>query len=723
MDMRAFLARPGTQAAEPVESAQRPRAAVAVATWDRLALGGILALSALLNFYALSREGYGNSYYAAAVKSMLQSWHNFFFVSFDPGGFVTVNKPPLGFWIQVVSARIFGFNGWSLILPEALAGVLAVALLYHLVRRAFGSVAGLIAALALAVTPVLVATNRSNIVDSLLVLAVLLGAWAVLRATETGRLRWLLASVALVGIGFNIKMLQAFLVVPAFFALYLLGTRLRWRTRIWHLAVAGIVLLVVSLSWATAVDLTPASQRPYVGSSSDNSEYNLIFGYNGLERLIGHLGFGRGGISTAQTPSLTSAISSLTNPSAPGGFGENGTPGLQRLLNLQLGGQAGWLLPLALLGIVALGWRTRPRLSHEPQQQQLLLWGLWLLTGATFFSVAGFFHSYYLVMIAPPIAALAGAGLVAMWHDYRESRWRAWLLPASLLGVAVVQAHLLAPYPTYSRWMTPAIVGLAAIAALVLLVTRFLPRLRFERVAVAAAALGVLGLLLAPTVWAAETAIQGGGGPTPIAGPRAQGGFGGGFAGFRGPANGQTATRSEGRRVPGPGEFGTAGDGTRAFPAAPAQAVPAGGFPSGPEQQTDASLIRYLQSQQGNTKFLVAVQNANTAAPIILETGKPVMALGGFLGSDPILTPDTLATLVSNGTVRFFLLSGGRGFGGGFGGTGGSATASLEGWVGNHCTVVPTSTWQTGGSGQVSGGFGFGGAQQLYDCGGARTGS
>ena len=719
MDMRALIARPETQAGEHAEHAERPRAATAVVTWDRLALGATLAISAFLNFYALSREGYGNSYYAAAVKSMLQSWHNFFFVSFDPGGFVSVDKPPLGFWLQVASAKLFGFHGWSLVLPEALAGVLSVALLYHLVRRAFGPVAGLLAGLALAVTPVAVASNRSNIVDSLLVLAVLLGAWAVLRATETGQLRWLLLSVGLVGLGFNIKMLQAFLVVPAFFGLYLLGARLRWRTRLWHLVVAGLVLLVVSLSWATAVDLTPASARPYVGSSSDNSEYNLIFGYNGLERLIGHLGFGRGGISNAQTPSLTSAISNLTNPRGPGGFGENGTPGPQRLFNVQLGGQAGWLLPLALLGIVAVGWRARPRLSHEPRQQ-VLLWGLWLLTGATFFSVAGFFHSYYLVMIAPPIAALAGAGLVALWQDYRESHWRAWLLPAALLGVAAVQAHLLAPYPAYSRRLTPAIIGLAAVAALVLLATRFLPRIRLERVAVAAAALGVLGLLLAPTVWAAETAVQGGGGMTPVAGPRAQGGFRGGFAGFGGPPNGRAGTRTDGRRFPGAGEFGTAGYGTGAFPAPPVQAAPAaGGFAGGPDQQTNASLMQYLEAQQGNTKFLLAVQNANTAAPIILDTGRPVMALGGFLGSDPILTPATLATLVSNGTVRFFLLGAGRGFGG-FGGGGGSTT-SLESWVDNQCTVVPTSTWQPSGSSQVTGGFG--GAQQLYDCGGAKTGS
>lgn len=714
--MRALIARPDTPAAE------RANATTARLTWDRLALGGILALSALLNFYALSREGYGNTYYAAAVKSMLQSWHNFFFVSFDPGGFVSVDKPPLGFWLQAASAEVFGFHGWALMLPAAAAGVLSVALIYALVRRAFGPVAGLIAALALAVTPVVVAASRSNIVDGVLMLAVLLGAWAVLRAAETSRLRWLLAAVVLVGIGFNVKMLEAFLVVPAFFLLYLLGTRLRWRTRVWHLALAGVVLMAVSLSWATAVDLTPAAQRPYVGSSSDNSEYNLIFGYNGLERLIGHFGFGPGAITSARTPSLTSAISTITNPNTLGGVGQNGAVGPLRLLDTQLGGQAGWLLPLAILGILAVGWRARPRLADDPRQQQLVLWGFWLLTGVAFFSVAGFFHSYYLVMIAPPIAALAGAGLVAMWHDYRESRWRAWLLPVTLLVVAAAQSRLLAPYPAYSRWLTPAVLGLVAISALVLLVTRVLPRARLERVAVAAAALGVLGLLLAPTVWAAETTVQGGGGGSPVAGPRVQGDFGGfgGFA-FRGAPAGTGAARDTGRRFPGAGTFGVPGDGERAFPTARLGATPgAGGFAGNAVQQTDASLIRYLEAHQGKTKFLVAVQNANAAAPIILETGKPVMALGGFLGSDPILTPASLATLVGNGTVRYFLLGAGRGFGG-F--AGGGTAASLESWVGNHCTVVPTATWQAGGPSRTSGGFTFGGAQQLYDCGGATAGS
>src|SRR6266851_9008954 len=200
--------------------------------WHRLALGGIMLISIFMNFYQLGQNGFGNLYYAAGVRSMLNNWHNFFFVSYDPGGFVTLDKPPLGFWLQVASAKLFGFTPFSIFLPQALAGVLSVLLLYHLVRRHFGVVAGLLAAVALAISPISVLTNRNNTIDSTLVLVMLLGAWAVLRAAETGKLRWLLLCAVFVGLGFNIKMLQAFLVLPAFGLMYLIGARIGLKRRI-----------------------------------------------------------------------------------------------------------------------------------------------------------------------------------------------------------------------------------------------------------------------------------------------------------------------------------------------------------------------------------------------------------------------------------------------------------------------------------------------------------
>src|SRR2546421_3680622 len=418
-------------------------------SWHQLALGGILLISVFMDFFQLGQNGFG-SYYPPAVRSMMDNWHNFFFASYDPGGFVTIDKPPVGFWLQVISAKIFGFTPFSVLLPQALAGVLSVLLLYFLVRRHFGVVAGLLAALALALSPISVVTNRNITIDSTLALTLLLGAWAVLRAAETGRLRWLLLSAAIVGIGFNIKMLEAYLVVPAYGLLYLLAAPKSLWKRIGHLALALLVLLTVSFSWALAVDLTPASQRPYVGSTQDNSEISLALGYNGINRLLG--GFGRGGFRgshtnnntntatgsvnagrngspTSGTPPTTGTPSTNGNggstttgsnagqlPSGGfGGFFGTGTPGPLRLFNEPLGGQIAWLLPLALCGMLALVWQRRLRLQGDRQQQSLVLWGIWLLTMGIFFSVAGFFHQYYMTEMAPAIPPLFGIGLVTMW--------------------------------------------------------------------------------------------------------------------------------------------------------------------------------------------------------------------------------------------------------------------------------------------------------------------
>ncbi|MDP9365248.1 MAG: glycosyltransferase family 39 protein, partial [Chloroflexota bacterium] len=383
------------------------------ARWERVAFGAVLLLAAVLNLARLDRQGDGNLYYTATVKSMLTSWSNFFFASFDPGGLSTETKPPLGFWVQAAFAAVFGVSGWSVILPQAIAGVLSVALLHGLVRRSFGPAAGLVAGLVLALTPISVAVNRNNTIDALLILCLLGAAWAALRATERGSLRWLLLAAALVGVGFNIKMLQAYLVLPAIFLVYLVGAERRLATRVAHLAAATVVLLVVSFSWATAVELTPEDRRPYVGSSENNSVINLVLGYNGLLRLLPD-----GALRSA----LLGDEEEDANP-IPGTSGGNsveiGAPGPLRLFNRQLGGQIAWLLPLAVVGLVAAWWQGRPGLAgwsiRSGRHRALVLWGGWLLTAAGFFSVASLFHRYYLVTMAAPIAALAGAGVDALW--------------------------------------------------------------------------------------------------------------------------------------------------------------------------------------------------------------------------------------------------------------------------------------------------------------------
>ena len=252
------------------------------AHWHRFALAAVLALAAALDFVRLGQNGWANSYYSAAVRSMLRSWHNFVFASFDPGGLVSVDKPPLALWVEAASAKVFGYSGFAILLPEALAGIAAVWLLYLLVARYFGALAGLLAALALAVSPVSVAINRDNNPDALFVLLLVAAAWAGARAVESGRLRWLVGCAVLVGLAFNTKMLAAAIVVPGLGLAYLVFARTSLKRRVAHLAVAGGVLAVLSASWIVAVDLTPAADRPYVGSTTDNSALSLALGYNGL---------------------------------------------------------------------------------------------------------------------------------------------------------------------------------------------------------------------------------------------------------------------------------------------------------------------------------------------------------------------------------------------------------------------------------------------------------
>src|SRR5215208_506337 len=546
-----------------------------------LLLSAVLALSAFLDLSRLTSEGYGNVYYAATVKDMLDSWHNFFFASYD-AGFVSVDKPPLGFWIQAASAYLLGFHEWSILLPQALAGVLSVSLLYYLVGRSFGPVAGLLAALALALTPISVATDRSNNLESLLALTVLLAAWAFILAAETGRLRWLLVGALVVGVGFNIKMLEAFLVLPAFYLLYLVAAPVGWQRRMIHLGLATVVMVAASLPWVVAVDLTPAGQRPYVGSSSFNTETDLIVGWNGVERVVGH-------------------------------DKDVGDPGPLRLLNRQLAGQIGWLLPLAIVGLVVASWRSwqgRPRLPLRQQRQQaLVLWGTWFISLVVFFSVAGDWDPYYLAMLAPAVGALVGVGVVALWDDYLSPGWRGWLLPLTLLGTASLQLHILAHYPHWSHWLAPTIVILCLAAAASFLVTRLRPRLRISGYPLALAAIssvGLLALLLGPATWAASTDWYGAETRSPTAGPQA------------GPS--ETSSR-----------FGS--DGSEVAP-----------------------MVDYLEANQGDATYLVAAIDSGVASPIILNTDEPVIDFGGFEGRDPVFSIKRLAGLVNHGSVRFFII-------------------------------------------------------------------
>jgi 4-amino-4-deoxy-L-arabinose transferase-like glycosyltransferase len=539
--------------------------------------------------------------------------------------------------------------------------------------------------------------------------------------------------------------------------MYLLGAPLRWRTRLWHLAVSGVVMVALSLAWVIAVDLTPASARPYVGSSGDNSELDLALGYNGIQRLLGMV-FGRGGNSSSGSSIISTITSGSNAVGGPGGASENGVPGIFRLLNTQLGGQVSWLLALGVVGLLATGWGIRwngqslvarvrswfrsaeaRRNAHlSPQQSALALWGGWTLTMAVFFSVAGFFHTYYLSMLAPGIAALAAIGLTLLWRDYRAVGWHGYLLPVALVGAAFVQGVILADYTGWNAWMTPLIVGGSLLIAALLAWWRYaqmathasgsiLPPVIEERgeivdapiytprnalvdrlvrssaIAMVATALGVALLLLGPATWVGVSLASGAGGTLPTAGPSASlaqgGGFGGngsngsGLRGFGGGGlpNGFVPGSTRSGSLDGfPPAFGEQGNG-RFKP---------GNGNGGQSLQVNQQLLAYLEAHRGSARYLLATLNSQTAAPYIIASGQPVIALGGFSGSDQILTVSQLQALVSSGAMRYFLLDGG---GGGFGGQGGNG--QLVSWVAANCTPVSASDY----GGATSGGT-------LYAC-------
>lgn len=397
----------------------------------RCLLTGILLLAAFLRFWNLIQNGFGNLYYAAAVRSMRGSFSRFLFAAYDPAGFISVDKPPVALQVQTLFTFLFGYRGIALLLPQAIAGTLAVFLLYRLVRRDFGTLAGLASALFLALSPMTVAADRMNLPDSLLTLTLLGAAGALLSAIREGSNRALLLCALLLGLGFEIKMWEALVPVPVFAALYLRFAPFPLKQKCLLLAVAGIVLLAVAFSWVLLVDTVPPGQRPYVGGSRNNSAFDLIFVYNGWERWSG----GKDQLGTA----LLGPGGALAGLGATPGFWA-GPPGPLRLFSKALGPQVLWFFGLALAGFAAI-----PGSSGSRERQTALgLWGGWFLIFAIVFSFAGgTLHPYYLTVMSPALAALAGIGLATA---YRAQKTRLWPLPTALGLAALFQGLLLRDY-------------------------------------------------------------------------------------------------------------------------------------------------------------------------------------------------------------------------------------------------------------------------------------
>jgi 4-amino-4-deoxy-L-arabinose transferase-like glycosyltransferase len=628
--------------------------------WARPALLALLLATAVLYLAGLSRNGYANEFYAAAVQAGTKSWKAFLFGSVDSSNFITVDKTPASLWVMELSGRLFGFSSWSLLVPQALEGVATVGVLYATVRRWFSPAAAIIAGAVAALTPVAVLMFRFDNPDALLVLVMTLAAYTITRAIESGLTRWIVLTGALLGLGYLTKMLQAFLVLPVFALAYLWAGQPSLGKRLWQL-LAGIAGLVAAAGWWVAIDLlTPAAGRPYIGGSTDNNILQLTFGYNGLGRLTGGENSAGGGGGTA-AHQLSGAAARLGDGAAqaggaPGGGGTGGgnslfggATGITRLFQSDMGSQISWLLPAALIALAALLWLSRRAPRRDRTRAAALLWGGWLvLTGVVFSYMSGIIHPYYSVALVPAIAALTGIGATALWP--LRHTWTARIILAGTLLVTATWAWvLLDRSPGWFPWLK-VVIGVAAAAAAAMILAG--PAVRAATaLAIAPLSLALIAGLGGPLAYSVDTAATTHGGSIPTAGPTVAG----------------VASRAGGAGSPG------GADGTRG----------AGG--PGGTGSVSSALSRLLESGASGYKWAAATISSTSAASLELgSNGVPVMAIGGFTGSDPAPTLAQFEKLVSAREIHYFVSSGsGAGGPGGSSGSGSQITA----WVKAHFTA------------------------------------
>jgi 4-amino-4-deoxy-L-arabinose transferase-like glycosyltransferase len=679
------------------------------APWVRPALLVLLGATAVLYLWDLGASGWANSFYSAAVQAGTKSWKAFFFGSSDSSNFITVDKPPAFLWPMEISARIFGLNSWSLLVPQALEGVATVGLVYLSVRRWFSAQAALLGGAVVALTPVAAMMFRYNNPDAMLALLLTAATYALVRGLEWAQTRWLVLAGALVGFGFITKMLQAFVVLPVFAVVYLLAAPTGWWRRVWQVCLLGVSVVVAAGWWVAAVALTPAADRPYVGGSQDNSILNLIFGYNGFGRLTGNE---RGSVGGGRFGGAGSA--SMWGPT-----------GWTRLFNSEFGTMMSWLLPGALvMGAVLLLLTIRNRRTDR-ERAALLLWGGSLVTiGLTFSLAQGIIHPYYAVALAPPLGALVGIATMGLWQ--RRDHWTARLGLAGGLAATVWWSYVLLGrtsdwFPSLRPFV--AVVGILGVAAIIALpLLRSVPKLAVAVVSV----LGLSAALAVPLFSTVATAATPHQGAIPSVTPTPAGGFGGpgGFAGGG-------IRRAFGGVVPAFG--GGTGAGTGGGNASPfGNGLPAGGFPGGfpgfrggtgtgtgggtnspfgggfrrnfggtgaagggpggflNASSSNPALTRLLKSDASKYTWVAATVNSNSAAGYQLASDEPVMAIGGFNGTDPAPTLAQFERYVAEGKIHYFIGGGLGGFAGlrGVGGAGGSGDASqITSWVESHFTA------------------------------------
>ncbi|WP_371579377.1 ArnT family glycosyltransferase [Streptomyces sp. NBC_01314] len=644
--------------------------------WARPALWTILVLATALYAWNLSSIT-GNTFYNAAVYSGTKSWKAFFFGALDAGSFITVDKPPFALWVMGLSARVFGYGTWQMMLPMVAVGVGSVALLYRMVKRDFGAVAGTIAALALALTPITVAITRDTNPDPVLVFLMLLGAAALMKAVRTGRVMPLVWSGVAIGFAFNTKMMQAYVVLPVFFLVYLWAANASLGRRIRNLAVGTAALIVSSAWWMVVVDLIPASSRPYIGGSTDNTVWDLVIGYNGFGRIFG----------------ASSSVGSQGNGASFGGEAS-----VYRMFNEIMGGQISWLIPFALIALVG-GLMLRGRAPRtDARRAALMLWGGWFVLHYLTFALAeGTFHPYYVTAMAPGIAALAGAGGVMLYGAFKEksvARW-GWVLPLAVAVSAVWAVVLLQRVSGSGTLYTVAevVAGVAGAAAVIgLLVGRFMRRRKLVGLASLVAVVALLAGPAAYSVSAATTASSSGTNPT--AGPNTGGGMGGGGGtggGQRPSGNAPTGNAPSG--TGNSGSSGSSGSGSSSTSSnstdsstgtqASGDGDGGGGGGMGGGSQVSSEMITYLKKNQDGATWLVAVATDQTASSVILESGQPVISMGGWSGSDEAMTLARLKELVKAGKLHYIVVSDSGGQGGNS-----SAASEIAEWVKENGSAV-----------------------------------
>ncbi|MEU9912053.1 glycosyltransferase family 39 protein [Streptomyces sp. NPDC051001] len=647
--------------------------------WARPAFWGLLLVTAALYFSNLSSSGYANSFYSAAVQAGSQSWKAFFFGSLDAGNAITVDKPPASLWPMALSVRVFGLSSFAILMPEVLMGIGTVAVVYASVRRRFSPAAGLIAGAVMALTPVAALMFRFNNPDAMLALLMAVACYFVVRALEDGRTKWLLWAGVAIGFAFLAKTLQAFLILPPLAIVYAVCAPVSLKKRFGQLAAATAAIIVSGGWWVAIVELWPASSRPYIGGSQNNSFLELTFGYNGLGRLNGEEtgSVGGGGGNT--------------------GTGQWGETGWDRMFNSEIGGQISWLLPAALILLVAGLVATRKLKRTSVTRGSFLVWGGSLLITMVVFSyMAGIFHQYYTVALAPYMAAVIGMGSTLLW-ERRKDIWASLTLAAAVVAGAAWGYVLLNRTPDYLPWLKWLVLIGGLVSALGLV---FAGRIN-RQLALAAASLGLAASLAGPTAYTVSTLQEGHTGSIVTAGPAGasmmgggRGGGPGGGGGGGGTGGGMPGQNQQNGNTQGQGGNGFPGGGMPGQSQQQGQGRQNGGMPGGTTGEgggmggggvggllngatVSDEAKKLLETDSGDYTWVAAAIGAQNAASYQLSTGEPVMAIGGFNGTDPSPTLAQFKEYVADGKVHYFISSGS---GGGMGGSSGTSS-QITSWV------------------------------------------